>query len=425
MRILLIGSGGREHALAHAIKRSSHTSKLFVAPGNAGISTLAECISLNSNQAILQFCQQEKIDFVIVGPEAPLVEGLSDILRAANIKVFGPSKTAAQLEGSKAFMKNLCAKYNIPSAKFSAFSEAHKAIKFAHSLALPVVIKADGLAAGKGVVIAENYAEAEKTIHEMLSGDSFGDAGKTIVIEEFLLGEEISVFALCDGKNAIYFGSAQDHKRVGDGDTGPNTGGMGTYAPAPILSDLLRDQIMKELVEPTVSALIQEGIDYRGVLFAGIMVTKEGPKLLEYNIRFGDPETQVLMARLESDLVEHMLATENGNLIEQNIRMRPDAAVCVVMASKGYPGNFKKNTIIKNLDQAEKIQNVTIYHAATKRENNGDITAQGGRVLGITAIGKTVIEARNSAYQAVDTIGWPEGFCRRDIAWRAIPQKSE
>ncbi len=423
MRILLIGSGGREHALADAIKRSKHTSALFVAPGNAGIAKISQCVQITTNAEILNFCLVEKIDFVVVGPEAPLVDGLADILRAAGIKVFGPAKIAAQLEGSKAFMKNICAKYNIPSARFAAFSEAAAAIKFAHSLALPVVVKADGLAAGKGVVIAENYAEAESAISGMLSGNSFGNAGKTIVIEEFLVGEEISLFALCDGRDAVYFGSAQDHKRVGDGDTGPNTGGMGTYAPAPILTDNLRDKIMRELIKPTVSALIGEGIDYRGVLFAGIMITAEGPKLLEYNIRFGDPETQVLMARLESDLVEHLLATENGNVAEQKIQMREEAAICVVMASAGYPGSFVKNTVIKNLEQAEEIPNVTIYHAATRREENGDITAQGGRVLGVTAIGKTVVAARESAYQAVDAINWPEGFCRRDIAWRAIPLK--
>ncbi len=418
MRILVIGSGGREHALCYALKKSSDCSALYCAPGNAGISEIAECVALtvSDHAKVAAWCHENQIGLVVVGPEGPLVAGLADDLEKAGLKVFGPSKITAQLEGSKGYVKDLCKEFDIPTAAYGRFTEAKSAKEFLEKQTMPIVIKADGLAAGKGVIIAQTYAEAAQTVDEMLSG-KFGEASKSIVIEEFLEGEEVSFFALCDGRHAIPFGAAQDHKRVGDGDTGPNTGGMGTYMPAPIWNDTLQDRVMKEIIEPTVKAMQSRGAPYRGVFFAGLMITKQGPKLIEYNIRFGDPETQVLMLSLESDLAELMLACVDGTIANKKVIMSQETALCVVMAAKGYPGDYEKNTVIKNLDAAKKL--ATIFHAGTAYKN-GDLVATGGRVLNICARGKSVAEAQKKAYQAIDVINWSEGFCRRDIGWRAL-----
>jgi phosphoribosylamine--glycine ligase len=355
------------------------------------------------------------------------VDGIADSLNAAGVPVFGPGKIGAQLEGSKAFTKHICDKYNIPTSSYREFDEqqADEAKKYVTTLPTPIVVKADGLAAGKGVIIAQNKDEAIKAIDNILVTKEFGSAGNKIVIEEFLEGEEISVFAISDGKNSVYFGSAQDHKKVGDGDTGPNTGGMGAYAPAPIMTGNLEKQIMQEMIEPTVRAMQDLGAPYRGVLFAGIMVTKTGPKLIEFNSRFGDPETQVLMARLKSDLVPILLAAANGDISKVSVQMRDNAALCVVMAAKGYPGDYQRGTQIKDINKAEEIPFVNIFHAGTRLDKHEHLIANGGRVLGVTAIGRNVTEAQISAYKAVDRIKWPEGFCRRDIGWRATGKKTQ
>lgn len=420
MKILVIGSGGREHALCWALKASPSCSALYCAPGNAGITPVAEClpIAATDQPKILDFCRKHAVDLVIIGPEDPLVQGLSDTLAGAGIAVFGPSKAAAQLEGSKAFTKDLCRKYNIPTAAYGTFSDRDSAKAFARQQGAPIVVKADGLAAGKGVVIAQSVAEAEAAIDEMLDG-RFGAAGATVVVEEFLEGEELSFFALCDGKTALLLGSAQDHKRAYDGDQGPNTGGMGTYSPAPIGTEALHEEAMRTIIAPTLAGLKAEGIDYRGVLFAGLMLTRKGPMLLEYNCRFGDPETQVLMRRLESDPVKLLHACATGTLEGQRVHLSPEAAVCVVMASKGYPGDYRKGTEIKGLEHAPVDSEVVIFHAGTALEN-GRLLATGGRVLNVTATGADVAEARQRCYDTIARIDWPEGFCRSDIAWRAL-----
>lgn len=427
MNILIIGSGGREHALAFAIRKSPLCEDLYVAPGNGGTAAIAEnvILAISNHEEVIRFCKNKEIGLVIVGPEAPLVDGIADSLNLANIPIFGPGKIGAQLEGSKAFTKHICDKYKIPTALYREFSDTQveDARNYINTLPTPIVVKADGLAAGKGVIIAQTKAEALQAIEDILVTKEFGVAGNKVVIEEFLEGEEISVFAISDGNNAVYFGSAQDHKRVGDGDTGLNTGGMGAYAPAPIMTPALESQIMEEMIKPTVKAMKDLGAPYRGVLFAGIMITKDGPKLIEFNARFGDPETQVLMARLKSDIVEILLAAANGDISKVNIEMRDNAALCVVMAAKGYPGDYQKGTPIKGIETAEEIAWVNVFHAGTKLDSHGHFVANGGRVLGITAIGKTVLEAQTNAYRAVDAIKWPEGFCRRDIGWRAIKNK--
>jgi phosphoribosylamine--glycine ligase len=422
MRILVIGSGGREHAIIKALKRSPRVTKLWCSDGNGGIAQDVECITLPDAASILAFCQKEKVDLAVIGPEQALVDGVSDTLRAAGIRVFGPSKAAALLESSKGFTKDLCRKYGIPTGDYARFTDAVSAKEYIARQPMPIVIKADGLAAGKGVVICIRRGEAERTIDEMFSG-MFGDAGASIVIEEFLEGEEVSFFALCDGTTAVEFGAAQDHKAAYDGDKGPNTGGMGTYSPAPIATAALRQQVMETIILPTVKAMAQEGNPYSGVLFAGLMITRDGPKLIEYNARFGDPETQVLMARLDDDLAELLFRVAEGKLPARPVRFLPDAAVCVVMATKGYPGSYTKGSEIRQLDAANALEGVTVYHAGTRAEE-GKILAHGGRVLGVTALGATVEEAQARAYRAVDTIDWPEGFCRRDIGWRAIGRSS-
>ncbi|MGE0753596.1 MAG: phosphoribosylamine--glycine ligase [Alphaproteobacteria bacterium] len=416
--VLVIGSGGREHAICWRMKQSPSVKKVFCAPGNGGIAEDAECVAIKTADEIIPFCKRQDIALVVVGPEQPLVEGLVDTLEAAGITCFGPSAKAARLEGSKGFMKDLCAKYDIPTAAYGYFHNRTDALKFLEGKNFPIVVKADGLAAGKGVIIATTKQEAQQAVEDMFAG-SFGDSGHSVVIEEFLDGEEVSFFALCDGTNAVEFGYAQDHKRAYDGDKGPNTGGMGTYAPPPLVDAALRSAVMHTIIRPTMDAMQKEGCPFKGVLFAGLMLTKGGPKLLEYNTRFGDPETQVLMARLTSDLFPVLHACSAGGLENVNITFCHDAAVCVVMAAKGYPGVYEKGTIINGLDKTATLPDVKIFHAGTSIRD-GKTVATGGRVLGVTALGKTIKEAQVNAYRAVDLIEWPEGYCRRDIGWRAV-----
>jgi phosphoribosylamine--glycine ligase len=420
MNILLLGSGGREHALAWKIAGSPLTTKLWCAPGNAGIAREAECvpIDITDHQAVTAFCKEKKIDFVVVGPEAPLVAGIVDDLEAAGLKTFGPRKAAARLEGSKGFTKDLCKAHNIPTGAYERFTAAEPAKAYARRQAAPIVIKADGLAAGKGVIIAETIAEAEAAI-DMMFGGGLGEAGTEVVIEEFLIGEEASFFALCDGETAIPLASAQDHKRAFDNDKGPNTGGMGAYSPAPVMTPDVTQRTMDEIIKPTVAAMKQMGAPFKGVLFAGLMMTQQGPKLIEYNVRFGDPECQVLMLRLMSDLVPALIASRDGQLKNFDLRWYDEASLVVVMATKGYPGSYSKGSVIRGLDAAGALEDVEIFHAGTKAEG-GRITANGGRVLGVAGTGRSVGEAQGRAYAAVDKIDWPDGFCRRDIGYLAL-----
>ncbi|AHB48771.1 phosphoribosylamine--glycine ligase [Hyphomicrobium nitrativorans NL23] len=425
MNVLLIGGGGREHALAWALSASPLLTKLYAAPGNAGIAEVAECVTLDvaDHAAVLRFIEDHDIWFVVVGPEAPLVAGLGDTLRQAGIKHFAPSKAAAQLEGSKGFTKDLCREAGIPTGAYGRFSDAASAKAYLATQPVPIVVKADGLAAGKGVVVATTREEAEAAIDACFEG-AFGAAGAEVVIEEFLDGEEASFFALCDGTTALALATAQDHKRVGDGDTGPNTGGMGAYSPAPIMTPDMVARTMDEIVRPTVAAMAARGTPFKGVLFAGLMITADGPQLIEYNVRFGDPETQVLMLRLKSDLLAGMLATADGVLDAFDLRWRDDAALTVVLAANGYPGPPQKGTEIKGLDAARAVEGVEIFHAGTKRDGER-ILADGGRVLNVTALGATVAEAQARAYEAIAKIDWPGGFCRRDIGWRAVAREKE
>ena len=420
MNVLLIGSGGREHALAWSLSSSPLLSKLYCAPGNAGIAALADCVALDigKHDAVIAFCREHEIGFVVIGPEAPLVAGLGDALGAAGIAYFGPTKAAAQLEGSKGFTKDLCREFNIPTAAYGRFKDAASAKSYLATQSAPIVVKADGLAAGKGVVIAETLEEAAAAIDACFSG-AFGAAGAEVVIEEFMRGEEASFFALCDGSTALALATAQDHKRVGDGDTGPNTGGMGAYSTAPVMTPDMIERTMAEIIRPTVAGMAQRGTPFTGVLFAGLMITADGPKLIEYNARFGDPETQVLMMRLRSDLLPALIATSNGTLDKITLKWADDVALTVVMAARGYPGTPLKGTEIKGLAAAAKIDGVEIFHAGTRRDGDR-LIADGGRVLNVTARGKTVAEAQAHAYAAISQIDWPEGFCRHDIGWRAI-----
>jgi len=423
MNILLLGSGGREHALAWKMAASPLTDRLYCAPGNAGIARDAECVALDlaDHAAVIAFCRTTGIDFVVVGPEAPLCAGIVDDLEAAGIKTFGPTKAAARLEGSKGFTKDLCRANGIPTAAYERFSAANPAKVYLRSRGAPIVVKADGLAAGKGVVVAQTVAEAETAI-DMMFGGGLGEAGGEVVVEEYLDGEEASFFALCDGETAIPLTTAQDHKRAYDGDKGPNTGGMGAYSPAPNIDAAMSARIMTEIVAPTMQAMKAMGAPYKGVLYAGLMIAGEGPKLIEYNARFGDPETQVLMLRLMSDLVPALLASRDGMLKNFDLRWYADPALTVVMAAKGYPGTYARGTVIEGLDEAAAVEGVEIFHAGTKAEG-GKILANGGRVLDISAIGKTVGEAQKRAYEAVGLIRWPEGFCRHDIGWRAVERE--
>jgi len=420
MKVLLIGSGGREHALAWALSASPLLTKLYCAPGNAGIAEVAECVPIAAMDfdKLVGFAQDRKIDFVVIAPDNPLVGGLWDRFEAVGIRASGPSGKGAILEGSKGFVKDLCREIGIPTAAYQRFRDPAAAKAFADMLGLPVVIKADGLALGKGVIIAETKADAAKAIDFMFEG-GFGDSGREVVVEEFMAGEEASFFALSDGDTAIPLAGAQDHKRAFDGDKGPNTGGMGAYSPAPILPPALEQVAMETFIKPTVAAMAERGRRYQGVLFLGLMITKDGPKLVEYNCRFGDPETQVLMPRLKSDLLTTLIAMRDGQLHNLDLRWSDDVALTVVMASKGYPGTYEKGTEIRNLDAAAAVEGVQIFHAGTERRG-GKLLATGGRVLNVTALGRNVAEAQARAYKAVDLIDWPGGFCRRDIGWRAL-----
>ena len=419
MRVLIVGSGGREHALAWAIAASPLAEKLFCAPGNAGIAEEAECVPIAADDidGLVRFAADNKIDFVVVGPEAPLVMGLVDRLEAAGIKAFGPNAAAAALEGSKAFMKDFCARHAIPTAAYGAFAEVAAARDFIRARGAPIVVKADGLAAGKGVVVAATVAEAEAAVDAVLVEGRF--ASRRVVVEEFLPGEEASLLALVDGEHFVTLPSAQDHKAAFDGDQGPNTGGMGAYSPAPVVTPAIQADIERRILAPTIAAMQAEGRPFRGILYAGLMIGPEGPKLLEYNVRFGDPECQALLMRLRSDLLPALVAARDGQLKFFDLRWHDEPALCVVMASRGYPGEHAKGTEIRNLEAARKVEGVAIFHAGTARRA-GRLIATGGRVLGVTARAPTLVEARERAYQAIDLIDWPDGFCRRDIAWRAL-----
>lgn len=424
MNILVIGSGGREHSLTWKIAQSSLLTELFVAPGNGGMGDIATCVNLNTgdHDEVVSFCRDNNIQFVVIGPEAPLVDGLCDRLTLENIKTFGPSANAAILEGSKGFTKDLCAKYNIPTAAYGRFDNAATAKSFVEKKGAPIVVKADGLAAGKGVIISETNAEAFEAIDDIFAGQ-FGDAGAELVVEEFLIGEEASFFVLTDGENILPFGTAQDHKRVGEGDIGLNTGGMGAYSPAPIMDSEMTQRTIDEIIIPTVKGMATEGRPFKGVLFAGLMITDKGPELIEYNVRFGDPECQCLMMRLQSDIVPILMACADGTLDQASADWSENVSLNVVMAALGYPGSYEKNTEIKNLNQAGAKENIVIFHAGTKKDGE-KILATGGRVLNVTAIATSVTSAKNDAYQALDQINWPEGFCRRDIGWRAVEREN-
>ncbi|MBL8696955.1 MAG: phosphoribosylamine--glycine ligase [Alphaproteobacteria bacterium] len=424
MKILVVGSGGREHALCWAIAASPLCRKLYCAPGNAGIAQEAECVAVAADDldGLVRFAREAAVDFVVVGPEQPLVDGLVDRLAAAGIKAFGPSAAAAALEGSKGFMKDVAARCGVPTGAYRRFTDVEAARAHVRAAGAPIVVKTDGLAAGKGVVVATTLDEALAAIDAAMVGGVFGKAGAELVIEEFLDGEEASFFALCDGEHAIPLAAAQDHKRVGDGDTGPNTGGMGAYSPAPVVDAAMAERIMAEIVRPTLAGMKAEGRPYKGVLFAGVMITPRGPKLIEYNVRFGDPECQVLMARLMSDLLPALIAAADGQLKTYQLRWHDKVALTVVMAANGYPGSYAKGSEIRGLDAAGRHADVVVFHAGTA-VRDGRIVATGGRVLNVTATGGSVAEAQAKAYRAIDAIDWPGGFCRRDIGWRAVARE--
>ena len=420
MNILILGSGGREHALAWAVKQNPKTDRLIVAPGNAGIAMLAECAELDPLNAaeVVGFCEDNAIDFVIIGPEAPLAAGVADATRAAGILTFGPSAQAAQLEASKGFTKAICDACGAPTAAYARFDAAEPAKAYIRKMGAPIVVKADGLAAGKGVIVAMTEAEALAAIDDMFGGE-FGAAGAEVVIEEFMTGEEASFFVLTDGVNALPIGTAQDHKRVGDGDTGPNTGGMGAYSPAPVLTDAIADRAMREIILPTIAEMARRGTPYQGVLYAGLMIKDGQGRLVEYNARFGDPETQVLMLRLGAQALDLLLACAEGRLDRTQVNWAQDHALTVVMAAKGYPATYQKGSVIKGLDHIAATSQQMVFHAGTA-EKDGQICANGGRVLNITARAATLAEARARAYAMIDQLDWPEGFCRSDIGWRAL-----
>jgi phosphoribosylamine--glycine ligase len=427
INILVIGSGGREHALCWKLAQSPWLDRLYVAPGNDGMAHMATLVSLAILDAgqVIEFCLKQNIKLVVIGPEAPLVAGLVDQLQLAGIAAFGPTKAAAILESSKAFTKQLCDEYGIPTAAFGVFTEKKEAETFILKQSLPVVVKADGLAAGKGVIIAETYQEALDAVDMILSGKFGIQAGQSVVIEEFLEGEEVSYFALCDHEDVLGFTSAQDHKRVGDGDTGPNTGGMGTYSPAPCLTAKWEEDVLKSIIKPTLKAMVARGTPFQGVLFAGLILTKKGPYLLEYNVRFGDPETQSMMRRLASDLVPALWAVATGRLgssILSQWQWHPGSAMCVVMAACGYPGEIMTpSSVIRGIEKADQLSDVVVFHAATSRLDEHSWQACGGRVLGVSALAEDIIGAYKKAYQGVELIDWPDGFYRTDIGWRALP----
>ncbi len=425
MRILVVGGGGREHALCWKIAASPLCETLFCAPGNAGIAREADCVPIGAEDlgGLIAFAKDRAIDFVVVGPEAPLVAGLVDRLGHAGIKAFGPSGAAAMLEGSKGFVKDLCTKHGIPTAEYGRFVDPGSAKSFVREAGAPIVVKADGLAAGTGVPVATTLSEAEAAIDAIMVEKRFGAAGDSLVIEELLEGEEASFFALVDGQSALALASAQDHKRVGEGETGPNTGGMGAYSPAPVMTPEMEARVMDEIIGPTVAAMKAEGQPYKGVLYAGLMITESGPQLIEFNVRFGDPENQVLMPRLMSDLLPALLASADGVLANLDLRWHEAAAMTVVMAAQGYPGAYEKGSQIRGLEAAEALDGVVVFHAGTTAGPDGAVLANGGRVLNVTASAPSIAEARERAYAAVDLIDWPEGFCRPDIGWRALERE--
>jgi len=420
MNILILGSGGREHALAWAVMQNPKCDKLIVAPGNAGIAKIADCASLDilNGAAVVNFCEENAIDFVIVGPEAPLAEGVADRLRDAGVLVFGPSAAAAKLEASKSFTKEICDAANAPTAGYGHFTDAEAAKAHIRANGAPIVVKADGLAAGKGVIVAMDEQTALDAIDDMFGGE-FGAAGAEVVIEEFMEGEEASYFILVDGEDCLAIGTAQDHKRVGEGDTGLNTGGMGAYSPAPVLSDEIAEKAMNEIIKPTMKVMADRGMPYQGVLYAGLMIKDGQPRLVEYNVRFGDPECQVLMLRLGAQALDLMQACAEGRLAEAQVNWADDHAMTVVMAAKGYPGAYEKGSVINGLDALPETSTEMCFHAGTG-DKDGQIIATGGRVLNVTARGASLKEAADRAYAMVDQIDWPEGFCRRDIGWRAL-----
>jgi phosphoribosylamine---glycine ligase len=423
MNVLLLGSGGREHALAWALSASPLLDRLWCAPGNAGIAEVAECVALDiaDHAAVVAFCKAHGIGLVVVGPETPLVAGIVDDLGRAGIKSFGPTRGAARLEGSKAFMKDICARHAIPTAAHARFDNIDAALAHVRARGAPVVVKADGLAAGKGVTIATTVAEAEAALRDIFSG-RFGAAGAEVLVEDCLEGEEVSFFALCDGNSALPLASAQDHKRAFDGDTGPNTGGMGAFSPAPALADETSARVMREIIEPTLAAMRDLGSPFTGVLYAGLMLTPSGPSLLEYNVRFGDPECQVLMVRLKDDLLTLLMAAVDGTLDKMSVRWWPEPALTVVLAARGYPGAYETGSVIGGLEAAGAVPGVEIFHAGTRRDGDR-ILAAGGRVLSVTARGESVAQAQARAYEAIGLIDWPQGFCRRDIGWRAVSRE--
>ncbi len=425
MHVLVIGAGGREHALCWGVARSPLATRLSCAPGNGGIAQLAECvdIAVDDFDGIVAYCRDQSVDFVIVGPEGPLVDGLVDRLDSEKILAFGPSARAAILEGSKVFTKNLCKRHNIPTAAFERFSDLAQAKEYIQDRGAPIVVKADGLAAGKGAIVCETTEDALAAAEDILGGQ-FGEAGNEIVVEQFMVGEEASFFALCDGRNALPLATAQDHKAVFDGDKGPNTGGMGAYSPAPVMTDEMCQKTMERIILPTMRAMEQDGRPFKGVLYAGLMITERGPQLIEYNVRFGDPECQVLLARWQSDPLAALIAAAKGQLAGYEVDWSERAAITVVMAAQGYPGDYAKGTEIRNIAGAEAIAGVSVLHAGTKLDG-GRMLANGGRVLGVTAQGRDIRTARERAYQGVAAIDWPEGFCRSDIGWRAVEREEQ
>ncbi len=421
MKILILGGGGREHALAWAISKSDQCEELWCAPGNAGIADLATCVDLEieSGDAVVEFCQEKSIDFVVIGPEAPLAAGVASILRARKIPAFGPSIEASKLESSKAFTNEICDKVGAPSADWMSFKNAEQAKNYIRANGAPIVVKADGLAAGKGVVVAESVEEAEAAVDDMLGG-KFGKAGAEVVIEECLVGEEGSFFVLCDGDHTLPLATAQDHKRVGDGDTGPNTGGMGAYTPAPVMTAGTINRVMREIINPVVKEMKKRGTPFKGVLYAGLMISKKGPKLIEFNVRFGDPECQALMMRAGRGFLEALYAAATGDLLGKKIQWSKDHAMTVVLAAKGYPGSYEKGEEISGLDGLHDDPDVMVFHAGTKPALMGHVKSNGGRVLNVTARGATLQKARDRAYAAIEKIDWPGGFHRTDIGWRGL-----
>ena len=425
MKILVVGSGGREHALCWAFAQSPLCQKLYCAPGNAGIANVAECLPIPAENVdeIVAICRKLSIDFVMVGPEVPLALGLADKIRAEGIPCFGPSQAAAQLESSKGFMKDMCARAKVPTAAYARFTDAEAAKAYVQKQGAPIVIKANGLAAGKGVTVAQTVDEALNAIDDAMVKQVFGASGSEVVVEEFLVGEEVSFFALCDGTRAVPFAGAQDHKTAYDNDRGPNTGGMGAYSPAPLLDGAMQETVMREIIQPTMDSMRAAGMPFTGVLFAGLMLTATGPKLIEFNVRFGDPETQAMLPRLQSDLLAVLYAASKGMVSDAELQWHNRTALCVVMAAEGYPGPYKKGTVIRDLAKAAEVPDSIVFHAGTIRNEAGDITANGGRVLGVTGWAETIKEAQIKAYAALDHINWPEGFCRRDIGWRAVKKE--